>query len=96
MKLKPLIVALAVSFAAAMLAAPTTPVHADGNCPSQKNGKCPQANKVTHKRSQYTEAQRAKLMEEARAICTKKFGASSRVHHLDYYNWKVWCTEPGY
>ena len=68
-----------------------------GNCPSSKSGKCPvQKKKITHKRSDFTAEQRAKLMEEARKICKKRFGAPSRVYKIDYVKWRVVCTEPGY
>ena len=70
---------------------------AAGSCPSSKNGKCPvQKKKITHKRSDFTAAQRAKMMEEARKICKKRFGAPSRVYKIDYVKWRVVCTEPGY
>jgi hypothetical protein len=51
---------------------------------------------MTHKRSDFTAEQRAKLMEEARKICKKRFGAPSRVYKIDYVQWRVVCTEPGY
>ena len=70
---------------------------AAGSCPSSKSGKCPvQKKKITHKRSDFTAAQRAKMMEEAREICKKKYGAPSRVYKIDYVKWRVLCTEPGY
>ena len=47
----------------------------------------------THKRSDFTPAQREKLMEKARKICKDKYGAMSTVYRLDYYHWKVWCLE---
>ena len=73
-----------------------TTATAAGYCPSQKDGKCPQKKKISKKRSDFTEVQRAKFMESARAICTKKYGASSRVHRLDYAKWTVICEPPGY
>ena len=36
------------------------------------------------------------LMEQARKICVKKYGATSRVYQLDYKKWRVVCTTPGY
>jgi hypothetical protein len=55
------------------------------------------AKKKTHrKRSDFTAEQRAKMMEEARKICKKKYGAPSQVYHIDYYRWRVICTPPGY
>jgi hypothetical protein len=67
-----------------------------GYCPSSKNGKCPGQKKIIHKRSDFTAERRAKMMEEARKICQKKYGAPSRVYKLDYYKWTVICAEPGY
>jgi hypothetical protein len=64
-----------------------------GNCPTSKTGKCPVQKKISHKRSDFTAEQRAKLMDEARRICKKKFGASSTVYKLDYYKWRVICNE---
>jgi hypothetical protein len=70
---------------------------AAGGCPSSKSGKCPvQKKKITHKRSDFSAEQRTKMMEEARKICKKKFGAPSRVYKIDYVKWRVVCTEPGY
>jgi hypothetical protein len=47
----------------------------------------------THKSAEFTPAQKTKLMEEARKICRKQYGAMSTVYQLDYYHWKVWCRE---
>ena len=71
-------------------------VNAAGYCPSQQNGKCPTPRKISKKRSDYSEQQREKFMEQARGICRKKYGASSRVYKLDYAKWTVICTQPGY
>ena len=49
--------------------------------------------KISKKSSDFTPAQRAKLMEEARKICKKRYGSGARVYRLDYYHWKVWCQE---
>ena len=49
--------------------------------------------KISKKSSDFTPAQRVKLMEEARKICKKRYGAGARVYRLDYYHWKVWCQE---
>lgn len=49
--------------------------------------------KITHKRSDFTAEQREKMMEEARKICKKRYGSSSRVYKIDYYKWIVICTE---
>lgn len=64
-----------------------------GHCPTSKNGKCLVQKKHSHKRSDFTAEQRAKMMEEARGICKKKFGAASTVYKLDYYKWMVICNE---
>lgn len=75
---------------------PVSKAFAIGACPGQKNGKCPQTKKPTKSRSDYTAEERAKHLEEARKICKAKFGAPSRVHHMDYKKGMVYCTEPGY
>ncbi len=49
--------------------------------------------KISKKRSDFTPEQREKLMERARQICRKSYGAGARVYKLDYYHWKVWCSE---
>ena len=49
--------------------------------------------KISKKRSDFTPEQRKKLMEEARKICKKNYGAASTVYRLDYYKWIVICTE---
>lgn len=49
--------------------------------------------KISHKRSEFTAAQREKLMEAARKICKKRHGAMATVYRLDYYKWTVWCRE---
>lgn len=67
-----------------------------GSCPNQKNGKCPQPKKISKSRSDFTPEQREKLLEDARKLCKKKYGATSRVHYLDYKKWTVTCTEPGF
>lgn len=41
-------------------------------------------------------ADRAKLMEIARKVCRKKYGASSTVYRLDYARKRVICVPPGY
>jgi hypothetical protein len=88
---------LLTSLFVAAVGVPSHDALAAGSCPSSKNGKCPvQKKKLTHKRSDFTAEQRAKMMEEARKICKKRFGAPSRVHHIDYVKWRVYCTEPGY
>ncbi|MGQ0484788.1 MAG: hypothetical protein ACT4SY_05480 [Hyphomicrobiales bacterium] len=39
----------------------------------------------------YNSEQRAKLMEEARKACRKKFGAISASVRIDYYREIIWC-----
>lgn len=69
---------------------------AEGYCPSRPNGKCPTPAKKTSKsRSDFTPDQRAKLLEEARQVCIKRYGASSTVYRFDYKKWKVICNTPG-
>ena len=57
------------------------------------------ANVVTKKpgksRNEYTAEQRAKILENARAVCRASFGASSTVYRLDYKKWQVTCVRPG-
>lgn len=64
-----------------------------GYCPSMKGGKCPTKKKISHKRTDYTAAQREKMMEEARQICKKKYGSASTVYKIDYYKWTIICNE---
>ena len=47
------------------------------------------------KRSDLTPEQREKVMEYARALCKKKYGASARVYRIDYAKRMVWCRPPG-
>ena len=47
-------------------------------------------------RDEYTPAQREKMMEQAREICRKNYGAPSRVYRIDYKMNKVWCLPPAY
>ena len=49
--------------------------------------------KVRHKRADFTAEQRAALLEKARELCKKRYGATSTVYRLDYYKWMVICTE---
>jgi hypothetical protein len=73
------------------------PALAAGYCPSQPGGKCPVQKKKTSKsRDDFSADQREKMMVEARQICRKRYGASSRVYKIDYKAWRVICTEPGY
>ena len=54
------------------------------------------AKKITRKRTDFTAAQRMKLLEGARQVCVKRYGATSRVYKFDYSKWRVTCTEPGW
>jgi hypothetical protein len=49
--------------------------------------------KISHKRSEFSSAQRARLMAEARRICRKKYGPTATVYQLDYYKWRVVYSE---
>lgn len=64
-----------------------------GYCPSSKNGKCPTQKTAAHKQSDFTAAQRAKMMEDARKLCKKRYGAASTVYKFDYYKWIVICND---
>ena len=46
-------------------------------------------------RSGYTAEQRRQLMERARQVCRKEFGASSTVYSVDYKKLRVMCMPPG-
>jgi hypothetical protein len=48
------------------------------------------------KKTSGTSADRAKLMEIARQVCRKKYGAGSSVYRLDYTRRRVVCAPPGY
>ena len=53
--------------------------------------------KGNHKgRDKYTAAQRDKMMERAREICRKNYGAPSKVYRIDYKKNMVWCTPASY
>jgi hypothetical protein len=52
--------------------------------------------KISRKRMDFTAAQRMKLLEQARQVCVKRYGATSRVYKFDYSKWRVTCTEPGW
>ena len=47
-------------------------------------------------REDYSESEREKMMERARAICSKEFGKPSRVYRIDYKQGRVWCTPASY
>lgn len=49
--------------------------------------------KISRKRTDFTEAQREKILEEARKICKRRYGAGATVYRLDYYTWSVTCLE---
>ena len=50
-------------------------------------------NKVIHRRADMNNAERAKLMLKAQQICKANYGPASTVYQLDYYKWRVVCTE---
>lgn len=66
-----------------------------GYCPGQPGGKCPTKKKVSKSRKDFTPEQRKKIMEDARQVCIKKYGASSSVYRFDYSRWTVICNTPG-
>jgi hypothetical protein len=41
----------------------------------------------------YTPEQKAKLMEEARKVCRKRFGATVVRIQIDYFREIIWCYE---
>ena len=47
-------------------------------------------------KSDYTAEERAKIMDYARKLCRKKYGAGSTVYRLDYRMKRVTCVPPGY
>lgn len=47
-------------------------------------------------RDDYTTAQRAKILEAARALCRRSYGAPSTVYRIDYKRATVWCDPPAY
>ena len=49
--------------------------------------------KITHKRADFTPGQRAKMMENARKLCRKRYGATATVYKVNYYKWRVICTD---
>lgn len=66
-----------------------------GYCPGRPGGKCPTPKKISKSRSDFTSEQRKKLLEEARQVCIREYGASSSVYSLDYKKWRVICRTPG-
>ncbi len=44
----------------------------------------------------YTAAQREKIMEQARELCRRKYGAPSRLYRIDYAQNRIWCEPPSY
>jgi hypothetical protein len=66
-----------------------------GYCPGRPGGKCPAPKKISKSRSDFTPEQRKKLLEDARQVCIREYGASSSVHHFDYKKWRVTCKTPG-
>ena len=49
--------------------------------------------KITHKRADFTVEQHAKMMENARKLCRKRYGATATVYKVDYYKWRVICID---
>ena len=47
-------------------------------------------------RNDYSVAEREKMMQRARQICSKEFGKPSRVYRIDYKQGRVWCTPASY
>jgi hypothetical protein len=66
-----------------------------GYCPGQPGGKCPTPKKISKSREDFTPEQRKKIMEDARQVCIRAYGASSTVYRFDYKKWRVICYRPG-
>ena len=43
-------------------------------------------------RSAYTAEQRQKILDAARKVCRKKYGAPANVYRIDYGSNRIWCT----
>lgn len=85
---------LGLSFAFSTIGGQVTPAEA-GYCPGQPGGKCPKPKKTSKSRDDFTPEQRKKIMEDARQVCIKAYGASSSVYRFDYKKWRVICYRPG-
>jgi hypothetical protein len=76
---------------------PVVPLsEAAGYCPSRPGGKCPEKRKADGKaRSEFTAEQRQKILEEARLVCIRAYGASSSVYKYEWKKRRVICNTPG-
>jgi hypothetical protein len=67
-----------------------------GYCPSNPGGKCPnKRNSDGKSRDQFTPEQRKKILEEARQLCIRSYGASSGVYRYEWKKRRVICNTPG-
>lgn len=67
-----------------------------GYCPSKPGGKCPPKAQANGKsRDEFTPAQRKQIMEEARQLCIRTYGASSSVYRYEWKKRKVICYTAG-
>ena len=89
-------ISIALLLSAALLLPVVPPSEAAGYCPSRPGGKCPDKRKTTGKsRSEFTAEQRKQILEDARQVCIRKYGASSSVYKFDWKKWQVTCNTPG-
>ena len=95
---------LVLAALAAFAVASGAPAEAQNPCRNEPHGKCPAQTphavpkkapakaKPSFSREQFTPAQRAILLEKARELCKKEYGAEATVYHLDYAKMVVTCT----
>jgi hypothetical protein len=70
--------------------------HSAGYCPGQPGGKCPPNKKPKGlKRSDYSPEERKQILENARQVCIKEYGAGSSIHRFDWSRNTVICKIPG-
>lgn len=78
-----LIAALALQLTASPILFHIEPTFADTAKKKKKRG---------YKRSDFTEEQREKIMENARKACKKSYGSAARVYKIDYSRNQIWCV----
>ena len=86
----------AVLLSAALLLPAVPSSEAAGYCPSRPGGKCPETRKADGKaKSEFTAEQRKQILEEARQVCIRAYGASSSVYKYEWKKRRVICNTPG-
>jgi hypothetical protein len=86
----------AFALSAALLLPVVPSSEAAGYCPSRPGGKCPEKRSANGKsRSEFTPEQRKQILESARKLCVRTYGASSRVYSYDWKKRQVTCNTPG-